>query len=65
MGLREDGENSVMGCCMTGYPSSDMIRVIEQRRMRRARHVTRTGEKKNTHRILWANVNEIAHIEDT
>jgi hypothetical protein len=34
------------------YPSPNIIRIIKSRRMRRAGHVARMGEKRNAYRLL-------------
>jgi hypothetical protein len=35
------------------YSSPSIIRMIKSRRLRRAGHVARIGEKRNAYRILW------------
>jgi hypothetical protein len=37
------------------YSSPSIIRIIKSRRMRRARHVARIGEKRNAYRLLVGN----------
>jgi hypothetical protein len=40
------------------YTSPDIIRVLEWKRMRRAGHLARMGQMRNTYRILIENVKE-------
>jgi hypothetical protein len=46
------------------YSSPSMIRIIKSRRMRRARHVARMGEKRNACRILVGKPEGKDHWED-
>jgi len=45
------------------YSSPNIVRVIKLRRMRRAGHVTRMGDRTGVHRILLGNLREKDHLE--
>jgi hypothetical protein len=46
------------------YSSSDIIRQIKSRRMRRVGHVARMREKRNLYRVLVGKIEGKNHLED-
>jgi hypothetical protein len=52
MSLQEVGENYIMRSFHNLYSSLIIVRMIKSRRMRKAGHIARMGEKWNAYRIL-------------
>ena len=46
------------------YSSPNIVRVIQSRRMRWAKHVTCMEERRCVYKVLMGNLSEIDHLED-
>ena len=46
------------------YSLPNIVRVVKSRRMRWAGHVTRMGEDRGMHSVLWGSLRERGHWED-